>query len=121
MMSKRQAEFRADYRPRISPWYSGLLHVAVIYAIGFAALAYCIPRIHNPTWGEWLVVPVVASVVALFFGANDMDGTVVEEKIYHMAGAETPHELTIDELCRLIRAMGREPVERTTVYETVTS
>src|SRR5437762_43743 len=59
MMSKRQVEFRADYRPRISPWYSGLLHVAVIYAIGFAALAYCIPRIHSPTWAQWLVVPVV--------------------------------------------------------------
>jgi len=59
MMSKRQAEFRADYRPRISPWYSGWLHVAVIYAIGLAALAYCIPRIHQPTLVEWLIVPVV--------------------------------------------------------------
>ena len=48
-----------------------------------------------------------------------MDGTVIEEKIYHMAGAETPDALTIAELRRLIRAMGREPVERTTVYETV--
>ena len=59
MMSKRQAEFRAEYRPRISPWYSGVLHVVVIYAIGFAALAYCIPRIHQPSWAEWLVLPVV--------------------------------------------------------------
>ena len=59
MMSKRQAEFRAEYRPRISPWYSGVLHVLVIYAIGFAALAYCIPRIHQPSPAEWLVVPVV--------------------------------------------------------------
>jgi aminodeoxyfutalosine synthase len=57
--------------------------------------------------------------VAQRFGADDMDGTVIEEKIYHMAGAETPDELTIDELGRLIRAMGREPVERTTVYEAV--
>jgi hypothetical protein len=59
MMSKRQAEFRAAYRPRISPWYSGLLHVAVIYAIGGAALAYCIPHIHRPSAAQWLVVPVV--------------------------------------------------------------
>jgi Fatty acid hydroxylase superfamily len=59
MMPKRQAEFRAEYRPRISPWYSGLLHVLVIYAIGAAALAYCIPHIHRPSWAEWLVVPVV--------------------------------------------------------------
>ena len=59
MMSKRQAEFRAEYRPRIPPWYSGLVHVAVIYAIGFAVLAYCIPRIHRPTWAEWLVIPAI--------------------------------------------------------------
>ncbi|HTT78701.1 MAG TPA: hypothetical protein VMF86_03390 [Stellaceae bacterium] len=59
MMPKRQAEFRADYRPRISPWYSGLLHVFVIYAIGAAALAYCILHIHRPSWAEWLVVPIV--------------------------------------------------------------
>ena len=37
MMPKRQEAFRADYRPRISPWYSGWLHVAVIYAIGGVA------------------------------------------------------------------------------------
>src|ERR1051326_1266630 len=59
MMSNRQAAFRADYRPRISPWYSGTLHVAVIYAIGIAALAYFIPHIHRPNWAEWLVVPGV--------------------------------------------------------------
>jgi Fatty acid hydroxylase superfamily len=59
MMSQRQAQFRADYRPRISPWYSGLVHVFVIYAIGGAVLAYCIPHIHQPTWAEWLVVPVM--------------------------------------------------------------
>ena len=59
MMSKRQEQFRADYRPRISPWYSGLAHVFVIYAIGVAALAYFIPHIHVPTLAEWLVVPIV--------------------------------------------------------------
>jgi len=59
MMSQRQQAFRAEYRPRISPWYSGLAHVLVIYAIGFAALAYFIPHIHRPSWAEWLVVPVV--------------------------------------------------------------
>jgi len=67
----------------------------------------------------WIMLGLKMAQVAQRFGANDMDGTVVEEKIYHMAGAETPHELTIAELHRLIRAMGREPVERTTVYETV--
>ena len=64
MMSTRQAEFRADYRPRISPWYSGALHVVVIYAIGIAALIYFIRHIHDPSWSEWLVVP------AVFFACN---------------------------------------------------
>jgi len=59
MMPRRQEAFRADYRTRISPWYSGLLHVFVVYAIGAAALAYAIPRIHDPSWLEWSVVPVV--------------------------------------------------------------
>jgi aminodeoxyfutalosine synthase len=67
----------------------------------------------------WIMLGVKMAQVAQRFGADDMDGTVIEEKIYHMAGADSPHELTIDELGRMIRAMGREPVERTTVYETV--
>src|SRR5579883_3469238 len=66
MMPKRQEAFRADYRPRISPWYNGLLHVAVIYAIGIAALWYFIPHIHNPGWVEWLVVPVTFLATNLF-------------------------------------------------------
>lgn len=66
MMSKRQEAFRADYRPRISPWYSGTLHVAVISAIGIAALCYFIPHIHNPTWAEWLVVPAVFTACNVF-------------------------------------------------------
>jgi len=67
----------------------------------------------------WVMLGLKMAQLAQRFGADDMDGTVVEEKIYHMAGAETPDELTIAELERLIRGMGREPVERTTVYETV--
>ena len=48
----------------------------------------------------WIMLGLKMAQVAQRFGANDMDGTVIEEKIYHMAGAETPHELTIDELGR---------------------
>jgi hypothetical protein len=65
-MSQRQEAFRADYRPRISPWYSGEMHVVVIYAIGAAALAYFIPHIHNPSWTDWLVVPLVFLACNLF-------------------------------------------------------
>jgi len=58
-MTRRQEAFRADYRQRISPWYSGLVHVAMIYAIGIAMLVVAIRHIHGPSWAEWLVVPVV--------------------------------------------------------------
>jgi aminodeoxyfutalosine synthase len=67
----------------------------------------------------WIMLGVKTAQIAQRFGANDMDGTVVEEKIYHMAGAQTPDQLTVEELCRLIRAIGCEPVERTTTYELV--
>ena len=53
------------------------------------------------------------------FGANDIDGTVVEEKIYHDAGATTPEGLTRSELERLIRAAGCVPVERDTLYNAI--
>jgi hypothetical protein len=66
MMPKRQAAFRADYRPRVSPWYSGWLHVAVIYAIGGVALAYYIPHIHAPSWVEWSIVPLTLIATNVF-------------------------------------------------------
>ena len=53
------------------------------------------------------------------FGADDLDGTVVEEKIYHDAGATTSQNLSRQELLRLIREAGREPVERDTLYNVV--
>ncbi len=66
MMSRRQAAFREDYRQRISPWYDGWGHVALIYAIGGATLWYAESRIHAPGWAEWLVVPVVFLLCNLF-------------------------------------------------------
>jgi aminodeoxyfutalosine synthase len=55
----------------------------------------------------------------LRFGADDIDGTVVEEKIYHDAGATTPQGMRRSDLVRLIREAGREPVERDTLYRNV--
>jgi aminodeoxyfutalosine synthase len=52
---------------------------------------------------------------------DDLDGTVQEEKIYHMAGARTPETLTTADLRRLIRAAGRDPYERDTLYNIVTT
>jgi aminodeoxyfutalosine synthase len=67
----------------------------------------------------WIMLTPRIAQVALRFGANDLDGTVVEEKIYHDAGATTPEHLTRAELERLIRAAGRVPVERDTLYNRV--
>ncbi|HTP44048.1 MAG TPA: aminofutalosine synthase MqnE [Candidatus Acidoferrum sp.] len=67
----------------------------------------------------WVMLTPRIAQVALRFGADDLDGTVVEEKIYHDAGATTPEHLTRMELERLIRAAGRVPVERDTRYNPV--
>jgi aminodeoxyfutalosine synthase len=67
----------------------------------------------------WVMLGVKTAQAALFFGANDMDGTVTEEKVYHMAGSRSPDALTLDEIRRLITSAGFEPCERTTTYEIV--
>jgi aminodeoxyfutalosine synthase len=67
----------------------------------------------------WIMLTPSIAQIALRFGANDLDGTVVEEKIYHDAGAKTSEFTSRGELERLIRAAGREPVERDTLYRAV--
>jgi aminodeoxyfutalosine synthase len=67
----------------------------------------------------WIMLTPRIAQIALRFGANDLDGTVVEEKIYHDAGATTPEGMTRAELERLIRAAGRIPIERDTLYRPV--
>jgi aminodeoxyfutalosine synthase len=67
----------------------------------------------------WVMLGIKTAQTAQFFGANDMDGTVTEEKIYHMAGSHSPDALTIEQIKHLIRAAGRTPVERTTTYDIV--
>jgi aminodeoxyfutalosine synthase len=64
----------------------------------------------------WVSLGLGTAQTALWFGADDLDGTVSEEKIYHQAGARTPQALSPAELERIIRAAGREPVERDTFY-----
>jgi aminodeoxyfutalosine synthase len=54
--------------------------------------------------------------IALHFGANDVQGTVVREEIFHAAGARTETEQKIEELVRVIQAGGRVPVQRDTLY-----
>jgi len=67
----------------------------------------------------WIMLTPSIAQIALSFGANDLDGTVVEEKIYHDAGAKTSEFTPRTELERLIRAAGRVPVERDTLYRPV--
>ena len=68
----------------------------------------------------WIMLSIAIAQIALAYGASDFDGTVLQEKIYHMAGSETPQALTAMDLCRLIREAGREPLERDHLYRTVT-
>ncbi len=67
----------------------------------------------------WIMLGIKTAQVALSFGADDLDGTVVHETIYHEAGAETPQEITVNEIRRLIAEAGRIPVERDTLYHKV--
>ena len=68
----------------------------------------------------WIMMTPSMAQIAQRFGANDIDGTVVEEKIYHDAGATTAQHLRRQDLLRLIKEAGREPVERDTTYNPVT-
>jgi aminodeoxyfutalosine synthase len=68
----------------------------------------------------WIMMTPRVAQVALRFGADDLDGTVVEEKIYHDAGASTPQVMTRQEIVRLVREAGLEPIERDTLYRPVT-
>ena len=68
----------------------------------------------------WIATGVEVAQMSLWFGVDDLDGTVQEEKIYHMAGARTPEAMTTTAIRRLIRAAGREPVERDTLYNVIT-
>lgn len=67
----------------------------------------------------WIMLGEKTAQIALSFGADDLDGTVVHELIYHDAGAKTPEGLTVEQIHQLIREAGREPVERDTLYRQV--
>jgi aminodeoxyfutalosine synthase len=69
----------------------------------------------------WIATGVDVAQIALWYGANDLDGTVQEERIYHMAGSRTPESLSPAAIRRLIRTAGREPLERDTLYQVIES
>ena len=65
----------------------------------------------------WILMDIPIAQLALSFGADDVDGTVVEEKIYHNAGATTPQQVQREDLIDWIREAGRIPIERDTLYQ----
>jgi aminodeoxyfutalosine synthase len=67
----------------------------------------------------WVMLGIQVAQVAQSYGADDLDGTVVHEKIYHDAGSDSPQELSVAEIRRLIEEAGREPVERDTLYHEI--
>jgi aminodeoxyfutalosine synthase len=67
----------------------------------------------------WIMMSPRVAQIALRFGADDLDGTVAEEKIYHDAGARTPQVMTRQQIIRLIKEAGFEPFERDTLYRPV--
>jgi aminodeoxyfutalosine synthase len=67
----------------------------------------------------WVMLGIPTAQISLSHGADDIDGTVVHEKIYHDAGSDSPQELTVADLRRLIEEAGRVPVERDTLYHEV--
>ncbi len=67
----------------------------------------------------WVGMGLKLAQVALSFGADDLHGTIVEEHIFHMAGAKSPQLQTREAMIRAIREVGREPVQRDTFYEPI--
>ena len=65
---------------------------------------------------HWIMVTPFLSQVSLHYGVNDLEGTVVREKIYHAVGAQTTQAMSLDELVRLIRGAGKIPAERDSFY-----
>lgn len=65
---------------------------------------------------HWIMVTPSLTQVALHFGVNDIEGTVVREKIYHAVGAHTPQGMTLPQLLQLIRGAGKQPAERDSFY-----
>jgi aminodeoxyfutalosine synthase len=66
---------------------------------------------------HWIMVTPALSQMSLHFGVNDLEGTVVREKIYHAVGAHTPQALSLDDLVRLIQGAGKSAAERDSFYQ----
>ncbi|MEO7723771.1 MAG: aminofutalosine synthase MqnE, partial [Chthoniobacterales bacterium] len=68
----------------------------------------------------WVSMGLPLAQVSLSYGVDDLHGTIMEEKIFHMAGAKTPQEQTVESLRHVIREAGRDPVQRDSYYNHLT-
>ena len=68
---------------------------------------------------HWIMNTAKVSQIALHFGVDDLEGTVVRERVYHEAGAQTPQSLTFNDIIRLIKDAGKRPMERDALYREV--
>jgi aminodeoxyfutalosine synthase len=68
---------------------------------------------------HWIMVTPFVSQVGLHFGVNDLEGTVVREKIYHEAGAHTAQAMTLEQIIKIIRGAGKSPAERDSFYNII--
>jgi aminodeoxyfutalosine synthase len=98
--------------------------IAKGYTTGLAdLLALAVARLYLDNFAHvksfWIMVGPKLAQVSLHFGVDDIDGTVVEERITHAAGAQAGQEMTVSELATMIRQAGRVPVERDTLYNVV--
>ena len=69
--------------------------------------------------GYWIAMTLPLAQVSLNYGVDDLHGTLMEEKIFHMAGSKTPQEQTVETLERTIREAGRDPIQRDSYYRPI--
>ena len=69
--------------------------------------------------GYWIAMTLPLAQVSLNYGVDDLHGTLMEEKIFHMAGSKTPQEQTVETLERSIREAGRDPIQRDSYYRPI--
>lgn len=104
------------------PENTGLTHIAkpnAIMDLRMMAIARLMLDNFAHIKAYWVMLGIQTAQLSLSYGADDIDGTVVHEKIYHDAGSDSPQELTVEQLRRLIEEAGREPIERDTLYREV--
>jgi len=104
------------------PENTGLAHISkagVLMDLQIMALSRLMLDNFPHIKAYWIMLGIPTAQVALSYGADDLDGTVVHEKIYHDAGSDSPQELTVAEIRRLIEEAGRIPIERDTLYREV--